>query len=94
MPKPPTTKASHRAFTLSKEEQQPLLDLQQAKFDSKEEMLNEASQMKEAMQSDTVQAMVESKAQDNHEYQEQAQRNIEEQAISPEIEMEAGDMVE
>ncbi|MFS1436438.1 hypothetical protein [Vibrio lentus] len=52
----------------SKEEQQPLLDLQQAKFDSKEEMLNEASQMKEAMQSDTVQAMVESKAQDNHEY--------------------------
>lgn len=79
---------------LSKEERQPLLDLQQAKFDSKEEMLNEASQMKEAMQSDTVQAMVESKAQDNHEYQEQAQRTIEEQAISPEIEMEAGDMVE
>ena len=50
--------------------------------------------MKEAMQSDTVQAMVESKARDNHEYQEQAQRTIEEQAISPEIEMEAGDMVE
>ncbi|MCC4791128.1 MULTISPECIES: hypothetical protein [Vibrio] len=57
-------------------------------------MLNEASQMKEAMQSDTVQAMVESKDQDNLEYQEQAQRTIEEQATSPEIEMEAGDMVE
>ena len=33
MPKPPTTKASHRAFT----EQQPLLDPQQAKFDSKDQ---------------------------------------------------------
>lgn len=79
---------------LSKEDQQPLLNRQHGQFESKEEMVTETRQMKEAMQSDTVQQMVTSEPEANQAYQEQAQRVIEEQAISPPVEMEPGGMVE
>ncbi|HDM8209284.1 TPA: type IV conjugative transfer system coupling protein TraD [Vibrio campbellii] len=75
---------------LSKEEQTKLLDAQEATFEDEKQMQAEASQMQQAMKSETVNNLIseEQQGDNEQEYQEEAQRNIEEASImEPEAEL-------
>lgn len=72
---------------LTREEQKALLHAQAATFEDEQEMKAETSQMQQAMKSGTVSEFIKRDPQTQREqdYQEEAQRNIEEAAISQEL---------
>ena len=82
---------------LSEDDRKALTERQSEQFDTPEEMTQEADQIKQATQSETVKELANQdieKLKANDDYQEQAQRNLEEADISHDMDMDSSEMVE
>ncbi|MFB9214269.1 type IV conjugative transfer system coupling protein TraD [Vibrio sinaloensis] len=82
---------------LSEDDRKVLSEIQADQFDSPEEMKLEAHHIKEAAQSDTVKDLANQeveKLKADDDYQQQAQNNIEEAAISQDLDMADSEMVD
>jgi type IV conjugative transfer system coupling protein TraD len=78
---------------LSTDERKVLTSAQEAQFENDAQMKFETTQMQQAMQSDTVATeLAQQKVTQEHDYQQEAQRNIEEAVISQE--QDAGEIYE
>ncbi|MGR5406497.1 type IV conjugative transfer system coupling protein TraD [Vibrio mediterranei] len=77
---------------LSTDERKVLTSAQEAQFENYAQMKTETTQMQQAMQSETVTQLVNTQSKKEHDYQQEAQRNIEEAAITEQSDMgELGD---
>ena len=82
---------------LSEEDRNALTELQAKQFETPEEMKLETDQIREAQRSDTVKELATEdaeKLQSDGDYQERAQQELDEAAISQEIEISTEEMVE
>ncbi|MEZ8619183.1 type IV conjugative transfer system coupling protein TraD, partial [Vibrio splendidus] len=105
-PSPAMTKAYQKAIyfecvapgmLLNEEERNALTEIQAKQFETPEEMKLETDQIQQAQRSETVKALASKEAEklkSDSDHQERAQQELEESAISQDIEMDSGEMVE
>lgn len=105
-PSPAMTKAYQKAIyfecvapgmLLNEEERNALTEIQAKQFETPEEMKLETDQIQQAQRSETVKALASKeseKLKSDNDHQERAQQELEESAISQDIEMDSGEMVE
>ncbi|MFA0408922.1 type IV conjugative transfer system coupling protein TraD [Vibrio splendidus] len=105
-PSPAMTKAYQKAIyfecvapgmLLNEEERNALTEIQAKQFETPEEMKLETDQIQQAQRSETVKALASKeseKLKSDNDHQERAHQELEESAISQDIEMDSGEMVE
>ncbi|PMO70477.1 type IV conjugative transfer system coupling protein TraD [Vibrio splendidus] len=105
-PSPAMTKAYQKAIyfecvapgmLLNEEERNALTEIQAKQFETPEEMKLETDQIQQAQRSETVKALASKEAEklkSDSDHKERAQQELEESAISKDIEMDSGEMVE